>query len=277
MHPSPDVLALLALGEPAGTPAEREHVTGCADCRAELESLVRAVDIGRNTVAGDILLIPHDRVWEAIRTELNFGQVQDSHGLAEVATITAIPRPAPEQVPAATESTDQVGPAEPVDPAESVAPTAGGAGRGARRRNRVVSLALAAALALVVGIGLGVGLDRLLPLQTVLWTAELQALPDWAGAQGEATVVQDRRGNKTLVINMTSTRPVEGDRQVWVADKDLKGMRPVGFLNADSDSLPLPRDFSYEEFPVVDVSEEPADDTEPRHSGISIVRGTLDA
>ena len=232
MHPSPDVLALLALGEQAGTPAEREHVTGCADCRAELESLTRAVDIGRNTVAGDTLLIPHDRVWEAIRTELNFGQDQGSHGLAEVATITAIPRHAREEEAAA------VGPAEPVDPAEPVAPAAGGAGRGVRRRNRVVSLALAAALALVVGIGLGVGLDRLLPLQTVLWTAELQALPDWSGAQGEATVVQDRRGNKTLVIKMTSTRPVNGDRQVWVADKDLKGMRPVGFLNADSDSLP---------------------------------------
>jgi hypothetical protein len=272
MHPNPDVLALLALGEQAGTAAEREHVAGCADCRAELESLARAVDIGRNTVAGDTLLIPHDRVWEAIRTELNFGQVQGSHGLTEVATITAIPRHARDEGPAVP--AEPVEPVEPVEPAEPVAPAADGARRGGRR-NRMVSLALAAALALVVGIGLGVGLDRLLPLQTVLWTAELQARPDWAGAQGEATVVQDRRGNKTLVIKMTSTRPVDGDRQVWVADKDLKGMRPVGFLNADSDRLPLPRDFSYEEFPVVDVSKEPADDTEPRHSGISIVRGTL--
>ena len=52
-------------------------------------------------------------------------------------------------------------------------------------------------------------------------------------------------------------------------------MRPVGFLDSDSQSFPLPRDFTYEEFPIVDVSDEPADDTEPRHSGISIVRGTL--
>jgi hypothetical protein len=139
----------------------------------------------------------------------------------------------------------------------------------------LLSVALAAALALAVGIGIGVGLDRVLPLQTVLWTAELQALPEWAGAQGEATVVQDSKGNKTLRIKMTSPRPVDGDRQVWVADPDLQGMRPVGFLDSDAQSFPLPRDFSYEEFPIVDVSEEPIDDTEPRHSGVSVVRGTL--
>ena len=36
MHPSPDVLALLALGEQAGTPDERAHVESCAQCRTEI-------------------------------------------------------------------------------------------------------------------------------------------------------------------------------------------------------------------------------------------------
>ncbi len=123
-------------------------------------------------------------------------------------------------------------------------------------------------LALVVGVGLGLGLDRVLPLQTVLWTADLQALPEWAGAQGEATVVQDRRGNKTLRIKMTSPKPVDGDRQVWVADRGVcRACGRSGSSTRDSQSFALPRDFTYEEFPIVDVSDEPADDTEPRHSG----------
>ena len=36
MHPSPDVLALLALGEQAGTPAEQEHVAGLYPVSAEV-------------------------------------------------------------------------------------------------------------------------------------------------------------------------------------------------------------------------------------------------
>ena len=263
MHPSPDVLALLALGEQAGTLAEREHVAGCAECRAEVESLARAVDVGRSTDAGDdTLLSPPDRVWEAIRAELNFGQSQGARGTSEFSTVTALPRHA---------RADADEPAEPaLDPAvPSIGP-------GVRRRSRRLSVALAAVLALVVGIGLGVGLDRVLPLQTVLWTAELQALPEWSGAQGEATVVQDSAGNKTLRIKMTSPKPVDGDRQVWVADRELQGMRSVGFLDNDSQTvLPLPREFTYEQFPIVDVSDEPPADTEPRHSGNSIVRGTL--
>jgi len=265
MHPSPDVLALLALGEQAGTHAEREHVAGCAECRAEVESLARAVDVGRSADAGDdTLLTPPDRVWEAIRAELNFGQGQGqgARGTSEFSTVTALPRHARAEAVA------------PTDPAPD--PAVPSIGPGTRRRSRLLSVALAAALALVVGVGLGVGLDRLLPLQTVLWTADLQALPEWAGAQGEATVVQDSKGNKTLRIKMTSPKPVDGDRQVWVADRELQGMRSIGFLDDDSQTvLPLPREFTYEQFPIVDVSDEPPADTEPRHSGNSIVRGTL--
>ena len=89
MHPSPDVLALLALGEQAGTSADREHVAGCAECRAEVESLARAVDVGRSADAGDdTLLTPPDRVWEAIRAELNFGQEGFRNGAATATQLT---------------------------------------------------------------------------------------------------------------------------------------------------------------------------------------------
>ena len=261
MHPSPDLLALLALGEQAGTPAEREHIAGCLECSAEVDSLARAVDAGRHADASDTLLTPPDRVWQSIRAELNFGQGQGAHGSSEFSTVTALPRHA------GTETAEPEAPA--LEPAQDRS------GPNVRRRSRLRSLALAAVLALVVGVGLGLGLDRVLPLQTVLWTADLHALPEWSGAQGEATVVQDRRGNKSLQIKMSSPKPVDGDRQVWVADRELQGMRSVGFLDSDSQSFALPRDFTYEQFPIVDVSDEPADDTEPRHSGVSVVRGTL--
>ena len=40
MHPSPDVLALLALGEKAGTAEERVHVDSCPVCLAEVAEFV---------------------------------------------------------------------------------------------------------------------------------------------------------------------------------------------------------------------------------------------
>ena len=69
MHPSPDVLALLALGEETGTAEERAHLQTCAECQAEVADLARVVTAGRGGRAGDTgLLAPPDRVWHAIRS-----------------------------------------------------------------------------------------------------------------------------------------------------------------------------------------------------------------
>src|SRR5215212_5384378 len=73
MHPSPDVLALLALGEEAGTSDERAHIESCAECQAEIAGLTRAVAAGRSGRAGNTGLVsPPDRVWHAVRAELGF-------------------------------------------------------------------------------------------------------------------------------------------------------------------------------------------------------------
>jgi anti-sigma-K factor RskA len=233
MHPSPDVLALLALGETAGTPAERDHVESCPQCRSEVADLTRTVAAGRGAT-GDHggLVAPPDRVWEAIRAELELGL--DSEVVAS--------------------------------------PTGTRQGRG----RRVLTLALAAVLALVAGIGLGLGLDRLAgPRQTVLWTAELQALPAYSGFTGEAVVEQDADGNKTLVIELSSPHPVDGSQEVWLIDRGTTKTRSLGHLTPSSNRFNIPADLDPRQFPVVDVSAEPPDDTEPRHSGNSIVRGTL--
>jgi anti-sigma-K factor RskA len=265
MHPSPDILALLALGEAAGTPAERDHVESCAQCRSEVADLARTVAVGRESTAETSGLVrPSDRVWEAIQTELGFDSAGSAHG-GEVASVTALPqRETSRHQSDATES------------GLPVAAIQAGKAPGQSRGRRVLALALAAAVALVAGIGLGFGLDRLVgPRQTILWTAELQALPAYSGSRGEAVVEQDAEGNRTLVIEVSSSRPVDGSQEVWLIDRSIQQMRSLGHLTPSSNRFGIPADLDPRQFPVVDVSAEPPKDIDTRHSGISIVRGTL--
>jgi hypothetical protein len=265
MHPSPDLLALLALGEEAGTPEERAHIASCAECQAEIADLSRAVAVGRQGRPGDSGLVsPPDRVWHAIRAELGFTDQtgEPSRERPDIATVTALPRPA------SVETNGAVPPATVTS--ISAAPSRSSRGR------RGLALLVAAAVALVLGVGLGLGLDRILgPRQTVLWTAELQALPAFSGSTGEASVVEDKDGNRTLVIELESPEPVDGSRQVWLIDSGVTKMRSLGYLTGVSGRLPIPADLDPQEFPVVDVSKEPPADTDVRHSGNSIVRGNL--
>ena len=235
MHPSPDLLALLALGEQAGTEAERAHIASCPECYAEVEALSSVARIGRRTSETDILLTPSDRVWQAVRAELAFE-----------------------------------------DPPETDSPVQMEPRRGTRRRTRALSLALAAALALIVGIGFGIAIDRLVgPRQTILWTTELQALPAWPGSSGEARVVENSRGDRTLIVELTSADPVDGSRQVWLINRAIDEMAGLGYLTDGRGEFAIPRTVDPRQFPVVDVSEEPPNDTDVAHSGNSIVRGTL--
>ena len=235
MHPSPDVLALLALGEPAGTEAEREHVESCAECYAEVEALASVARIGRLTSETDTLLTPSDRVWQAVRAELSFDEPPGPDSQVQV-----------ERSP------------------------------GPRRPTRVLSLALAAVLALIVGIGFGIAIDRLIgPRQTTLWSTELQALPDWAGSSGQARVVENSRGERTLIVELTSTDPADGSRQVWLINRAINEMTGLGYLTDGRGEFAIPQTVDPRQFPVVDVSEEPPNDSDVRHSGNSIVRGTL--
>jgi anti-sigma-K factor RskA len=69
-HVDPELLALLALGEEAGSASDRAHLEACAECRDELENLRRAVTVGRSTLGSGELLEPDPRVWAAIQGEL---------------------------------------------------------------------------------------------------------------------------------------------------------------------------------------------------------------
>jgi hypothetical protein len=299
MHTNPEVLALLALGEHPVDPADTEHLADCEQCRAELESLTRLIEQGRHAPDRETLDEPSEAVWAAIQSELGFIPVTRSWptvpdpstpvhatpgsgpAAGPVTPGNGLPTPEgsrPDASRAASGTRSRSG-----DPASKTSaappafdqPTASRDGRGPRRR--VLALVLAAALALIAGIGIGVGIDRMRqPSETVIGQATLQALPAWPGANGTATVEVDSAGNRTLVVDLHTPQPAAGSQQVWLIDKTITAMQPMGFLNADGrGSWPIPAGTDLSKFPIVDVSDEPAGDTTVAHSGDSIVRGQL--
>ena len=72
---------------------------------------------------------------------------------------------------------------------------------------------------------------------------------------------------------MSTPRPVPGFRQVWMVGRDGKAMVPVGIITGDMGEWTVPVE-AESKFPIIDVSEEPLDG-DARHSGVSILRGTL--
>ncbi|ROS23854.1 anti-sigma-K factor rskA [Cellulomonas sp. PhB150] len=67
-HVDDDVLALLALGEEAGTTADRAHVQECELCGDEIAALADVVGLARS--ADTELVTPGPQVWERIAAEL---------------------------------------------------------------------------------------------------------------------------------------------------------------------------------------------------------------
>ena len=70
MHTDPELLSLLALGEPVGTDEDRFHVQTCPTCAGEFSELHRLVALGRSVGADAELTVPDPRVWARIRDEL---------------------------------------------------------------------------------------------------------------------------------------------------------------------------------------------------------------
>ena len=294
MHPSPDVLALLALGEKAGTAEERIHVDSCPVCLAEVAEFVRVAAVGRSATGADQLQAPPPEVWRAVRSELGLtgdtaalgssapaSDVSEGHGVSDGPDVSDSPDVLDARMQ--HEPPDNVRqPAMEGSPPDSAASAVSSAAvpdsgrrRGSRGR-RVLSLTLAAAIALVVGFGLGFLVDRFVqPAQTVVERAQLQALPAWPGARGEAWVERDASGDRFLEVRVDSSRPDPGYRQVWLIDRNVKAMASMGFLNNGVGRFNIPDDLDLNQFPIVDVSAEPANDEDPAHSGDSIVRGQL--
>ncbi|MGI3781892.1 MAG: anti-sigma factor [Janthinobacterium lividum] len=241
-HPTPDSLALIALGEDV-EPETTEHVGACRACFAEVEALQQVVAVGRSLGPEDRLTAPHPRVWARLAEELQDRQAS------------------PEGAPAVASTTDDL------------------ATRRGRRSPRWATVAVAASAALVVGLTGGYVLKGLVPSAApVSATAQLNALPRWAGATGTATVEEGDGGQRTLVVTMelAPTTDVDGTLEVWMSDTRAEDMLPMGTAtNGLTARFPIPASVDLAAHPIVDVSLEPRDDSDPTHSDISVVRGRL--
>jgi hypothetical protein len=70
MHTDPELIALLALGEPVGTEHDHAHAQTCPVCADELTKLRQVVTLGRSVAEDDALIAPSSGVWARIRDEL---------------------------------------------------------------------------------------------------------------------------------------------------------------------------------------------------------------
>jgi len=106
----------------------------------------------------------------------------------------------------------------------------------------------------------------------VVASADLAALPEHQGT-GAAEVV-GTGDKRVLRLDVTGLTTGNGFYEVWLLGADGKRLVSLGLLDGSTASFPLPSQVDLADFPVVDVSLEPADGN-PAHSGDSIVRGTL--
>ncbi len=256
-HSDPEDLALRALGEDVDAAGLDDHLATCARCRDELEQLRAVVATGRAVTPEDQPVAPPPEVWDRVVAELGLSAAHV--GGATVTTTTAASGPA--------------------DGGPDVGPPVGDDELAARReRSGRGVTALVAAAAALVGIALGVGGSAVLggsdePAQgTVVAQASLSALPDRSGT-GEATV-QTVDGERVLSLDVSGLTRADGFYEVWLLDEDAERLVSLGLLDGSTGRFVLPAQVDVGEFPVVDVSIEPADG-DPAHSGDSVVRGTL--
>lgn len=134
---------------------------------------------------------------------------------------------------------------------------------------------LGAAAVVVAGLAIGVGLllsagrnDNVVA-STTLTNKGLSPLG--SESSGKAEII--RRGSSyRLHIDLRGVPNEPASYvEVWLIDRQVKGMISLGPFHGDGDYA-IPSGVDPAEYPIVDVSIEPADGV-PTHSGISIVRG----
>lgn len=263
-HLDTGTIALSALGESLDDADRARHLRECGHCQQELARMSATVSVARSTLGERALQSPPARVWANIHRELGLSPAVAS---AHVDAREAVTEDAP-----STERED----AHPV----AVAPVTSMADARARRsglRRFVAPIAASAAAAALVA-GAIVGWDAFAPQTqpTVLASAQLDALPAWAGSSGEATVVTTPDGERSVRISLDAAASEGVVQEVWLLTPEVDGLISLGLLTGSTGEFAVPASIDLAEFSVVDVSAEPLDG-DPAHSGDSIVRGALDS
>lgn len=261
-HPDDDLLAALALGEPAPSGAA-EHTRTCPSCSEDLASLRDTMTALRDPAP--VLVAAPSSVWGAIEAEID-GESATATAPAPAPAHAPAPVPAPAPAPASVTGTDD----------DLARQRAARTTRG-RRGFPLAWVAGAAAAGLVVGV---VGTRFLAaedtPIAPVTVASTRLDTLDTQQAKGTADVVRHDGRLDLAVSTTTSMDPDGGYLEVWLINKDLARMVSVGVLEpGQSDqSFAIPQALLDRGYVIVDISREGFDDA-PQHSGDSIVRGTL--
>lgn len=252
-HTDPDALALVALGEPLTDPGVVDHLTNCASCRREIETLRSTVSVARSAIGETKLHVAPARVWHAVRSELGL-----STDLEPPTAATTLQRPARQGEPAAVVQLD----------AERER-------RSIIRRMVMPIVASAAAAALVAGGVLWWGASEPRDAGQLIASAQLDALPDWPQTSGQATIAELADGERVVTVSLDAEVDADVVREVWLLTENVDGLISLGLLTGTTGRFVVPASVDLAEYSVVDISAEPLDG-DPTHSGNSIVRGGLD-
>jgi hypothetical protein len=262
-HTDPMILALRALGEPAGAPHDDDHAQTCAHCRHELSRLSELVDLARSGGPVESLEQPPRAVWDRIAAEV-------------ASDLAAAPNGA-----AAVNGTDLA--TEP-DPAghgheESAADAANGHQR-RRARGRLTTALVGLAAGLIIGIGGTAGIVQLIraPATRVVAQIELSplpAFPQWQGTTG--TAVMRATGSQQLMVVTLHAPQRSGFYEVWLLARNGVSMISLGDLNADqTGTFTLPPGVDLRNYSRIDISLQPFNGS-TLHAKTSVVRGSLPA
>ena len=281
LHVDDETLALLALGERAEA-ADLEHVARCTRCSDEVSALRAVTELARES--GDVELVaPPAHVWDRVAAELGLGERAHvaAHGglrAERPATGSTSPPPAGTDAPRPSAAAPAAGSSPAQDPAPHGAEPSGDVASVTPlrpRRHRGAWIAAAAAAGLVVGgAGAAAVLRGVDDRSTLDASAVLEPLPGWSET-GRAEVRTASDGSRSLVVDLDRTPSNQGFLEVWLLKPDVSGLVSLGTMEGTTGVFTLPAGIDLEEFPVVDVSDEPFDG-DPAHSGDSVVRGALD-
>jgi len=245
-HADPEVIALIALGEKAGTDEERAHLAGCAHCQEGLRSLAATVSAARQADASSMLVAPPARLWTRIAAD-----------------------------------TDVAG-GEDLAPAPDSAARAPGARRARRRRAGRARPVLVAAACLMAGVIIGLagagvfggqaGQAPARPLgQSPL--RPLPQFPQWQAARGTAVMRSGPAGLRLQVLVQAPRRP--GFLEVWLLARNGVSMISLGDLNRHQDGeFSVPPGVDLRNYSRIDVSLQQFNGR-TAHSRISVLRGRL--
>jgi hypothetical protein len=284
-HTDPEILALRALGETAGTARDAEHAASCALCQAELARLTAVVRLARDADPAEILQAPPPPVWDRIAAAtgvsvpLNVAAPNGPVLNGPVLNGSALNGSALNGSALNGSGTLAKAPAVPETPAfpEDSRGFRSAHRRAARPRRLAGALATLAA-GLVIGIGGTIGVAQVVksPPTHVVARIELSPLPQfpqWQGSTGTA-VMRSTASQQELVVTLRApARP--GFYEVWLLARDGVSMISLGDLSAGhTGTFIMPPGVDLRDYSRIDVSLQPFNGS-TQHSKDSVVRGSL--